>query len=118
MNRQRFFIIVWVAGALIVAYAAGLFGKWSTTPVKKASTVVAWSLEDGKSYTVADFYACSRDGMTFTEWHFGGKDRSVQNHQTPLTDRFGQRWFEVVTWDKSLPPGHMRVVKVLDPGYT
>lgn len=83
--------------------------------VTHAAPADPWQLVDGQVYEVADFRACARDGVTFTEWHFGGKDRSVQNHQTPLVDRFGQRWLEVVIGDKALPPGHMRVVKVLDP---
>ncbi|OGM99284.1 MAG: hypothetical protein A2915_02545 [Candidatus Yanofskybacteria bacterium RIFCSPLOWO2_01_FULL_41_34] len=68
-----------------------------------------------QAYQVADFRSCKlADGSLATEWHFGGADRSRRNQLTPALDGRGRPIFRVVTNNRNLPAGHMRLRMVAE----
>ena len=97
--------------SIVMALLVGIVGTYMFIggPVK-AQTVGPTDLVAGQAYEVADFKTCSApDGSLRKEWHFGGKDRSRRNQQTPERDGRDRKIFQVVKNDSSLPAGHMRL---------
>ena len=99
---------------VVVALGLATFIGRSATPVV-SQTVSPTDLVVGQTYKVADFRLCRmRDGSLATEWHFGGVDRSLRNQLTPQVDGRGREIFRVVTNNRNLPNGYMRLRPVTE----
>gem|GEM_PF-5924081 len=95
-------------------WAFGISNRKTTAqPASVVQTLGPTDLKVGVSYEVLRTrLERLPNGVVVRAWYFTGKDRSLRSQYTPELDGRGRRVVRIVTDDKSLPIGHMRLVRV------
>lgn len=99
-----------VVGILVVILLT--FGFWFFRgPVQAASSPSVTDIAVGETVEYHDFHSCYQpSGSVSYDIHFGGVDRSRRAQFVDRHDNMGRRTMRVVTSDRTLPKGHIRLV--------
>ena len=108
MSRPFYAIVTLVAGA-IIALATAFFIGFFEKPVPPPTSVTDIAVNETVAYH--DFHSCYQpDGSRSYDFHFGGADRSRRAQFVDRHDNMGRRTMRVVTNDRTLPKGYVRLI--------